>query len=136
MNASNKTIAAAMQATPVDSFTPNQIERLQFLSAQWLDRLKRSTGCDLLAPLKQVVRVTGGGAPQSIRNRGNRINIDGQEVQGYLVLGKICFDLQQIAAALAAAEVTASADAPNGAPVKNALGRPRKPALSLSGASA
>lgn len=73
--------------------------------------------------------------PQSIRSRGNRINIDGQEVQGYLVLGKICFDLQQIAAALAAAEVSASADSLREAPLKAALGRPRKSDLSLSGAA-
>ncbi len=133
MNAANKTVAVAVQATPAHSFTPAQIERLHFLSSQWLDRLKRSTGCDLLAPIKQVVRATGGGAPQSIRNRGNRINIDGQEVQGYLVQGKICFDLEQISRALATAEV---ANSLSEVPVKPALGRPPKAALSLSGASA
>lgn len=135
MNSENMPATAAGRA-PAIVFTPVQIERLHFLQVEWLDRLKRVTGCELLAPIKLVVRATGGGAPQSIRNRGNRINIDGQEVQGYLVQGKIVFDLQQIAHALATAEVVARVNSPSEVPAGAALGRPRKPALSLSGAAA
>ena len=134
-NETDKTDLITVQPTTAYSFSSGQIERVNFLAAQWLDRLQRSTGCDLLAPIKKVVRVTGDAAPQSIRNRGNRINIDGREVQGFLVLGKICFDLQHIAHALASAEV-ANAHGTGEASAKAALGRPRKPGLSPSGVSA
>lgn len=132
--------AAAGRASTTPVLSLAQVERRNFKQQQWFDRLKRATGCDLLAPIKQLVRSLGGGAPQTIRNNGNRVNIEGQEVQGYLVGGRVVFDLLQIAEALATAEVFSEAAALQAdypaAAGRPARGRPRKADLSLSGAAA
>lgn len=144
MISTNTTGAAAGRAgtTPVLSLA--QVERRDFKQQQWFDRLKRSTGCDLLAPIKLLVRSLGGGAPQTIRNNGNRVTISGEEIQGYLVGGRVVFDLLQIAGALATAEIFSElaaaaalqADFPAARPARGAPGRPRKAGLSLSGSAA
>lgn len=139
MNAATTSAAAGgADATPVLSLA--QVERHQFKQQQWFERLKRATGCELMAPIKALVRAIGGGAPQTIRNRGNRISIEGKEVQGYLVLGRVVFDLLEIAGALALAEVIAETRLGLAAielPIQKAPpGRPLKAGLSVSGVTA
>ncbi len=98
----------------------------------FLQNLQQHFRGQLRAQLKPLAAAIGV-SEKVVRNAGNIIRINGLEVRPAVINARLTYDLQEVAAALAAAAATDKLPKAKAATAKPQRGRPRKPGLVVQG---
>lgn len=120
---------AATATPPPDQSTAAAEARLAAREAEFarLQGYFRGAARVQLKPLAHVLGVSD----RTVRNRGNRLEINGVAILPVVIAGRLTYDLTEVAGALALGRLGAEAAA--AAPPRPRVGRPRKPGLTLAG---